>query len=130
MADWNGLRNYIKANYKILEDGVGGTLSLRFHFEDGRTQTVYVGRQEVEGREWASISTIVCGEADLDPRDALLRNGNLVAGHLALIEDGPVIFKHSFPLADLDPSDFEQPLRAVVFSGDILEQELTGRDRF
>ena len=51
-------------------------------------------------------------------------------GSLALIDGGPVIFQHSFPLANLDPDEFEEPLGIVINFGDRLELELTGADRF
>jgi hypothetical protein len=51
-------------------------------------------------------------------------------GALALIDDGSVIFKYSFPLDDADPSEIRSALEVVVEYGDFLEREITGADEF
>ena len=126
VADWDGLRGYIRANYKIAKDDLN-VMHLLFETEAGRTQLVYVEKLADTG--WAEISTAVCKEGDINPRDALIRNSRMTVGALALVDGGPVIFRHSFPLANLEPSEFEEPLRVVVNYGDQLERELGG-DRF
>ena len=127
MANWNALRNYIQSRYTIAQDDLD-VLHLVFETSTGRTQKVLVSKIEDSG--WAMISTAVCQEGDIDPRQALVRNFGMIIGSLALVEDGPVVFKHTFPLADLDPQEFEQPLQMVVEYGDRLERELTVGDRF
>jgi hypothetical protein len=58
----------------------------------------------------------------------------MVCGALSIRElpedENLVVFRHSIPLADLDPSEFEGPLHIAVIFGDQLEQELTGVDTF
>ena len=127
MADWSALRNYIKGNYKIAKDELD-TLGLLFETEDGRSQQVFVGNMGDSG--WAMVYTAVCPEGAIEPREALIRNSKMTVGHLALVEGGPVIFRHTFPLADLDPEEFETPLHVAVQFGDRLERELTGADAF
>jgi hypothetical protein len=70
---------------------------------------------------------VVCRADQIDPRDALSRNGSMVVGGLAL-EGDLVIFRHSLPLADLDPDEFETPLRIAVTFGD--KRELSGADAY
>jgi hypothetical protein len=127
MADWNGLRNYIKANYKIASDELD-TLKLIFDVGGGRSQQVLVSKIGDSG--WAEVSTAVCEESQINPREALVKNSRMTVGALALVEGGPVIFRHSFPLADLDPSEFEAPLNVAVTYGDQLEREYSGADRY
>ena len=130
MANWNDLRKYIKSNYKVADDGLD-TMKLIFNVGGGRTQLVMVTKAgELEGSEWAVISTAVCDEGQIDPRSALVRNSKMLVGGLALVEGGPGVFRHSFPLADLDPLEFEQPLHVAALFGDELERELSGGDRY
>jgi hypothetical protein len=126
MADWDALRSHIKSHYNVAQDSLD-SMQLLFETSTGRSQLVWVGKLP---NNWASVSTVVCEESQIDARDALLRNSTMIIGGLALIEDGPVIFRHSFPLATLDPQEFEQPLGVAIEYGDQLEQELTGVDRF
>lgn len=124
MADWNALRGYIKSNYKIAEDGLD-SLKLVFDVDGSRTQAVRITKMGDSG--WAEISTAVCREDEISPRDALLRNGKMIVGGLALQPaSGLVIFRHAFPLANLDPDEFEEPLLLAVNYGDRLERELSG----
>lgn len=123
MADWNALRGYISSNYKIAEDGLD-SLKLVFDVDGSRTQAVRVSKLGDSG--WAEISTAVCREEQISPRDALLRNGQMIVGGLALHSSNLVIFRHSFPLANLDAEEFEEPLRLAVKYGDQLERELSG----
>ena len=132
MSDWNDLRKYIHSNYRVSKDE-GGVISMLFEPDKGQRQQLVkvVKRSESwAGVEWASITTVVCKESDLKPRDALLRNATFTCGSLAMLPDGTIVFQHSLPLRDLDVSDFEAPLNVVINFGDMLEKELTGEDRF
>lgn len=127
MADWDGLRSYIKSNYKVADDQLTA-MRLLFDVGGGRSQNVIINKLGDSG--WVEVSTAVCNENQLKPRDALRRNSEMIVGGLALLEDGTVVFRHSFPLADLDPSEFEEPLHVAVQFGDKLERELSGADIF
>lgn len=127
MADWNALRHYIKANYKVARDDLS-TIQLVFDLGNGRSQAVLVS--EISDSGWAEVSTAVCDGSQIDPRNALIRNARMRVGGLALVDGGPVIFRHSFPLATLDPSEFEEPLHIAAQFGDQLERELAGSDHF
>jgi hypothetical protein len=130
MANWNALHNYITQNYKVMEDDFK-TVKLLFNLDGGRSQLVLVNYGgELEGSEWAVISTAVCEETDISSRDAMVRNSQMLMGGLALVDGGPVIFRYSIRLADLDPGEFEVPLKVVVLYGDDLERELSSLDRY
>ena len=129
MASWETLRSYVKSNYTIgFEDS--DMLGLDFELPNGRTQKVFVRKLMLGDDEWAEIGTPVCNEQDISPRDALLRNGEMIVGGLVLWQDGTVLFRHSMPLKDLDLDEFEVPFKLAIQFGDALEQELVGVDRF
>jgi hypothetical protein len=128
MATWESLRRYIKSNYHTSRDDID-VVGMVFNLDNGRSQQVLVRKLTLGNAEWAEIATVVCKEEQIDPRDALLRNGEMVVGGLALVGDF-VIFRHALPLADLDPSEFESPLGIAVGFGDKLERELSGADAF
>lgn len=130
MADWNALHNYITQNYKITEDDFK-SVKLIFNLDGGRSQLVMVHHGgELEGSDWAVLSTAVCEESDISHHDALVRNSQMLMGGLALVEGGPVIFRYAIRLADLDPAEFETPLKVTVLFGDELERELSTLDRY
>lgn len=130
MADWDALHRYIKSQYKVSEDNIN-SVTLLFNVDDHRSQLVMVHRAgEVAGSEWATISTPICDEGDIDTREALLKSADMIVGGLALIDGGPVIFRHSIRLQDLDPAEFEEPLGIAIQFGDRLERELTGADKY
>ena len=104
MADWPALRSYIQSRYKVSDDQ-GDVMRLHFELDGGRSQTVFVSKcGEIEGGEWADVWTPVAQEPQVSLRDLMRRNSQTVVGGLGLLDDGTVIFRHSFPLADLDPS--------------------------
>ena len=53
-----------------------------------------------------------------------------IALAIKLDSKGPIIFRHAIRLQDLDPAEFEEPLKIAVLFGDRLEQELTGADAY
>jgi hypothetical protein len=109
VADWEALHRYIKANYKISEDNIDA-VTLLFDVDGSRSQVIVVNRAgEVNGSEWAVISTAVCEEGDASPREALLKSADMIVGGLAL---------------------FEEPLKIAIHFGDLLERELTGADKY
>lgn len=135
MATWDGLRSFILANYTVSADS-GNSMFIDFSWkEDGRHQRVGVrSRGEIQGTDWASIETVVAKESQINPRDLLVRGFSLICGGFSILDTGDsepiVLFGHSIPLADLDPSEFVVPLRIVAECGDEIEKELTGHDRF
>jgi hypothetical protein len=128
MASWESLRRYIKDRYRTNRDDIDA-VGMVFELQDDRSQQVLIRRLSLGDQEWAEIATVVCRADQIDPRDALTRNGGMVVGGLALVGD-LVIFRHALPLADLDPDEFETPLRIAVTFGDKLERELSGADAY
>lgn len=102
---------------------------LLFEVGGGRSQFVSVMGTEHQDRPWATVWTTVCSESQVDFRDALMRNVGLPGG-IALLDDGSVIFKYSFPLSEIDPSEIESAFAMVVEYGDYLEQQITGADEY
>lgn len=129
MTNWQVLRDHIKANY-VLKDDAADVVATVVDLDAGRKQAVYIRRLFLGEAEWAEISTPVCVESDIPAREALERNSELVVGGLALLRSGTVMYRHSFPLKDLDIDEFEIPFRVIASEGDRLEQELTGLDTF
>jgi hypothetical protein len=129
MASWEGLRSHVKANFNIAVDELD-YMALDFHMENGRGQRVGLRKMVVGDEEWAEIATVVCTESDISPRDALLLNGKMAVGGLAMWDDGTVVFRHSLPLLNLDTNEFMAPLKLAVEFGDQLEGQITGGDRY
>jgi len=135
MADWNDFQTYIRTKYPGVKELQGDQGMFGFEFEcklspqqggAERAQKVLVSNV---GGNWVQIATIVCQEKDLPPRDALRLNATLQFGGLALHESaGVIVLRHSFPLADFDPSEFDVPLALTAAYGDELERRLTGGD--
>ena len=133
MADWNELRNFIRANWpSATEDEFGG---IRFTFNlqpkgGGTTRSQIVVVSNVRDTGWAQIATPVCQEHEIAPRDALIRSASMDFGGLVLYgradgHPGIVMFRHAFWLADLDPAEFQHPLFLSAALGDKLERELS-----
>jgi len=129
MATWESLRQYIYSRYQVLEEQPG-VLRMMFDVGDGRTQNVLVSGKNVGAFEYMVIWTPICHESQISARDALVRNASMPIGSLGLVPDGTIILRHSAPLKDLEPDEFEVPLQAITQGGDMLERELAVADRF
>jgi hypothetical protein len=129
MATWESLREYIHSRYQVMEEQPG-VLRMLFNVGDGRTQNVLVSGKSVGAFEYMVIWTPICHESQISARDALVRNANMPIGSLGLVPDGTIILRHSAPLKDLEPDEFDVPLQAITQGGDMLERELAVADRF
>ena len=129
MATWESLRQYIHSKYQVADEAPDG-LRLIFDLGNGRKQNVVVVGKTMGNYEYMAIWTPVCNESQLSARDALLRNATMPLGALALAPDGTVILRHTAPLKDLDPDEFDVPLGALTQAGDMLEREFTMADQF
>ncbi len=129
MATWENLKAYIGSNYKVAKDE-GNSITLVWNTDGGRSQVVLVRLVgELGGEPWAEVTTGVAKVSETDPTDLLKRNNHMIAGALAILDD-IVVWRHTFPLGNLDPNEFETPLHVAVNFGDALEKELTGGDTF
>jgi len=129
MATWESLRQYIYSRYQVMEEQPG-VLRMMFDVGGGRTQNVLVSGKNVGAFEYMVIWTPICHESQISARDALVRNASMPIGSLGLVPDGTIILRHSAPLKDLEPDEFEVPLQAITQGGDMLERELAVADRF
>lgn len=129
MTSWSVLKDHIKGKY-VLKEEAEDVVATVVGFESGRRQAMYVRRLILGDDEWAEISTPVCVEADVPAREALERNSEFVVGGLALLRSGTIMYRHAFPLKDLDIDEFEVPFQLIAAEGDRLEHELTGRDTY
>jgi hypothetical protein len=129
MATWESLRQYIYSRYQVLEEQPG-VLRMMFDVGGGRTQNVLVSGKNVGAFEYLVIWTPICHESQISARDALVRNASMPIGSLGLVPDGTIILRHSAPLKDLEPDEFDVPLQAITQGGDMLERELAVVDRF
>lgn len=129
MATWDDLVSYLKSNYKIAVEKPG-FLGLGFNSGDGRSQRVIV---EVAGNDeigvWAKVFSPVADFSAKSLEAACREASNLVCGGIMVLDD-VIWLSDSIPLANLDANEIDFPLRAVVATADILEQKLTGGDRF
>jgi hypothetical protein len=114
MSSWEELRQYIHSNYQVADDA-GEVVRLLFDLGNGRSQNL--------------IWTPVCDESQIPARQAVLRSSMPLLS-LSLMEDGTVILSYSALLKDLDVDEFEIPLRFVTQTGDSLEREFAGVDRY
>ena len=124
MATWESLSRHLKSGYRVVATDELDMLSLRIPLADGHTQQVAVRKMNLEGAEWAEVSAVVAEVSQVDPRHCLERNASLLGGGLAFSDD-LVILRRSLPLAGLEESDFEPPMRVVVELGHRLAHELT-----
>jgi hypothetical protein len=130
MASWGALNAYIHSNYKVADESQG-MIKLVFELRDGRSQMVLVERSTLlEGlEEWAIIESPFGRIDQVDTRAAIREVGDNVCGGIASSGDF-ITFRHSVPLANLDPNEFERPLQLVTTTADRLEVMFSGGDVF
>ena len=129
MATWESLRQHIHSRYQVTQEAPG-VIRLMFDLGNGRSQNVFVSGKTAGAFEYMDIWTPICHESQISARDALIRNATMPIGALGLVPDGTIILRYSAPLKDLDADEFEVPLQGLTRGGDMLEQELSGGDRF
>lgn len=130
MASWANFVQYVRANYKIADE-TPDAVSMIFDTGGGRSQLLFLfHRRLMDGKEdWVQIESPFADLAASNLRRVLEEVGQLVCGGAVATGD-KVVFRHSLPLANMDPNEFERPLILVVTSADRLEQKLTGGDRY
>lgn len=130
MASWGALNVYIHSNYKVADENPS-LIKLIFEMPNGRSQMVLVGRSTLlDGlEEWAVIESPFGRIDDVDVKAAIREVSDNVCGGIASSGDF-VTFRHSVPLANLDPNEFERPLQLVTGTADRLESQFSGGDFF
>jgi hypothetical protein len=128
VASWNGLVDYVRQNYKITDETPGG-IKLVFDFGDGRSQMVFLWRQQVVSEEWVQVESPCAEVGQVSLQRMLEELGTMVCGGAAII-GSHVVVRNSMPLADMDVTEFERPLQLVTSTADELESKLFGGDRY
>ncbi len=130
MATWGDVKQYLFDKYKIKSESPDGrVLTLLFETNGGRSQHVFVsltGNDQIG--QWARVESVIGQRDDVDIDRVLEASSDYVCGGVGIIDDF-VTLRDSFPLADLQTSELEDPLRLVLTSADQLEQALVGVDR-
>jgi hypothetical protein len=128
MATWNDLISYVNANYKW-EKVSDDLMSLQFDMGDGRSQLVFV-QLLGNSQDWAAVASPVGGLDKVKKLDAYCRAASdWVCGGIVIIGNY-IMIRDSFPLANLDVNEFEQPLHAIVNAADDIERMITGGDSY
>ena len=133
MAEWEDVRNYVKANFPIQYESPYA-IGLEVRFEDGRSQKITLALAEEAdafGGRWAKLVSLV---APFTP--ARLARGAAIAGGfhcggLAVIQvqsESWITLQDSFPIEDVDVNEIFEPLHTIAATADILEKALTGQD--
>jgi len=129
MATWQDVIGYVRANYKVAEEGQG---RMKLIFETGnlRTQVVLLWRQTLGdgGEEWLQIESPFGDINAVNMPAAVRAVGQTVCGGIASFGDF-VTIRHSLPLDNLNINEFERPLALVTNTADQFEQMFTGGDR-
>jgi hypothetical protein len=130
MATWQDLTNYVRANYKVAEEGAG-SMKLIFETGDLRSQVVMLWRVTLDdgAEEWVQIESPFAELGKVDLTRALYEVGQIVCGGLAIVGDVLTI-RHAAPLANLNINEFERPLGLVTNTADRLEHQLSGGDQY
>lgn len=125
MADWEGLKSYIRANYKVADDS-GSTLSLLFATTNGRSQIAVVSHLVNDlGESWVKLESPLGTFAEINLGAAIRATEGLLCGGIGSAGEY-VTLSDSFPLVNLDVNEFESPLTKIVQTADRLEAQLTG----
>src|SRR4029077_12957818 len=93
--------------------------------QQGLVRKLSIGDDE-ELDAWVEIGTVVCEEHELDPREALVRNGRFAMGALALDPDTHLLwYRHTFQLKFVKPpsDQFAGALAMLIKVGDLVEHE-------
>jgi hypothetical protein len=130
MATWQDLANYIRAHYKVAEEGPG-MMKLIFDTGELRSQIVMVWRVTLDdgAEEWLQIESPFAELGTVDLGRALQEVGQIVCGALAIVGNVLTI-RHAAPLENLNINEFERPLGLVTNTADRLEHILSGGDQF
>jgi hypothetical protein len=129
MATWTYVKDFIQANFKA-RDVEEDRLRLDFGFDDGRSQMVLVSHIVSNGgAEWVEVESPVAKVAEVDLGAALEFVSSQVCGSLSRAGEFLTV-RHTLPLANVDQNEIIDPIRSIALAGDVLEQRLTGVDRF
>lgn len=129
MLTWHDIQSHLQARYPVTLQGPRQFL-LTFSYPDQRSQMIRIEGFDALEREWLCVRTRVCALANLAPQEALLRNRELVIGHLCL-EGDYYLLTRNYLLSTLDLPELELGMQVIARTADELESALQGgADRF
>jgi hypothetical protein len=132
MANWQGLKDFIKGKYNLQSDnGESFTLVLNITGTD-RSQLVIVSSvNQKDGTAWARISSPIGSVNDISNKDLvdiLEFLGDYYTGGLVKYGDRYFV-RHCMQLADLSDKEFLVPMDIVAIAADTIEQKFVGGDK-
>ena len=130
MPTWPELKDYVRSKYKSMDDETEESFTLKFQFDDNRSQKLGVHLFTAYEKEFIEIRSYVCKQDQMQPLVALKKNSEFAIGALAMDDDGDICMTYSVQLDTMDPDEFEIPLRAIAMTADDLEEDYAGTDDF
>lgn len=129
MSTWNDFRDFVSSNYKVMTAD-DKRIAMGFSVGNGRTQTVFLWRQQLMGaEEWVQIESPI-GKFDKKIAEKAIRAvEHMVVGGLGCSGD-LLTLRHAIPLENFDKNEFERPVILVTSTADRLEADLFGTDAF
>jgi len=124
MATWREFENYLSSSYKF-EKLSSNCIKMGFRFDDGRTQLIFMEGLALDDQENAVVafSSPFARVDQLTPQQ--LVNCMADNGFLGVVMDSDMyMLRHVVPLANLDASEIEWPLRFVTEMADEIEKSL------
>ena len=134
MATWRDLVTYIRQTYDILRaepDEI--RILMRYGVdadEEERSQMVVIAREVVDGHDWVQIATPFARVDEVKLPAVLTEIGNTTVVGGAVVMGEYLVYRHSFPLINLDINEFVDPLELVAGSAELLEMRFIGRDEY
>lgn len=134
VATWRDLVTYVRQVYEVIRaepDEI--RILIRFGVdadEEERSQMVVVAREVVEGQDWVQIATPFARVDEVGLRAVLAEIGNTTVVGGAVVMGEHLVYRHSFPLINLDINEFVDPLELVTGSAELLEMRFIGRDDY
>ena len=124
---WEDARAFMLNRYQIQEDN-DSYLTLIFGWDNDRSQMVVVScTASKSGVPWIEMKSPVGVIPTAALPGALDSLGDAVCGGLVKAGDRYWV-RHSMPIGDASPDEFEFPLQNVAYSADQLERRILGGD--
>ena len=130
MATWGDLVAFVRGEYHVI-DQTPDEVSIHVHFDDERSQVIWLSHEVLDGKEdWVQIAS-PCGMAGQVDLPALLKEvgHTTVVGGVAIMGEH-VVLRHALPLENLDINEFVDPLTLLAGTVDTLEEQFSGGDAF
>jgi hypothetical protein len=129
MATWNEFRDFVAEHYTVMSSDEK-RIVMGFNVSNGRTQTVFLWRQQLMGtEEWVQIESPI-GEINKKTAEKAIRAAeHMVVGGIGCSGD-LLTLRHAIPLENFDKNEFERPVILVTSTADRFEADIFGTDKF